>query len=98
MDVHTREPIISNKTPLAPICDVLLPVVKVSLCKSKIYHVYRLASWLEPNDAIAELHVPVQHASRVHELQARDLCTYNPRESAPPKKKYDERCTPAEWR
>ena len=53
-----------------------LLAVEVSLRKPEIDHVYRLVSWFEANNAIAELHVPVQHTSRVHELQPRNLRAY----------------------
>jgi hypothetical protein len=73
MDVHAREPIVSDKTPLGAVRDVPLLVVEVSLRKSKIDHVYHILSWLKANDTIPELYIPVQHASRVHKLQARNL-------------------------
>ena len=50
-----------------------LLAVEVSLREAEIDHVYRVVFWLEANDAIAKLYVPVQHASRVHELQSRNL-------------------------
>ena len=59
MDVHAREPIVPDKTPLGAVRDVPLLVVDVSLRKPEIDHVYRLVSRLEANDAVSELHVPV---------------------------------------
>jgi hypothetical protein len=73
MDVHAREPIVPDKAPLGAVRDVPLLVVEVSLRKAKIDHVYHLLSCLEAHDTIPELYIPVQHASRVHKLQARDL-------------------------
>ena len=59
MDVHAREPVIPDKTALSTVCYVSLLVVEVSLRKAKIYHVYRLLSWLKTNDTIPELYIPV---------------------------------------
>lgn len=73
VDVHAREPIVPDETSFGAVCDVPLLAVEVSLREAEIDHVYRLVFWLEANDEIAKLHVPVQHASRVHELQPRNL-------------------------
>jgi hypothetical protein len=59
MDVHAREPIVADETSFGAVRDVPLLVVDVSLCKSKIDHVYCLMSRLEADDAIPELHVPM---------------------------------------
>lgn len=76
MDVHAREPIVSDKTVLSAVRDVPLLVVEVPLRKAKIDHVYHLVSRLKADDAISELYIPVQDALRVHKLQARDLRTF----------------------
>jgi len=68
MNVHAREIIVPNETPLGAVCDVLLPVVKVPLRKAKINHVYRLVFWLATDNAVSELDISVQHATRVHTL------------------------------
>lgn len=59
MDVHAREPIIPDETALSAVRYVSMPVIEVSLRKAKIDHVYRLLSWLETNDTIPELYIPV---------------------------------------
>jgi hypothetical protein len=59
MDVHAREPIIPDETALSAVRYVSLLVIEVSLRKAKIYHVYRVLSWLKTNDAIPELYIPV---------------------------------------
>lgn len=93
MDIHAREPIVPDETSFGAVCDVPLLAVEVSLRKPEIDHVYRLVSWLEANNAIAELHVPVQHTSRVHELQSRNLRAYQKsrRVSANPSELKDEK-------
>jgi hypothetical protein len=73
MDVHAGEPVVPNKTPLCAVRNVSLLAVNVSLCKAKVDHVYRFLSWLEANDEISQLDVPVQYAARVHKLQPRNL-------------------------
>lgn len=73
MNVHAREIIVPHETPLSAVCDVLLPAVEVPLRKAKINHVYRLVFWLATDNAVPELDVSVQHATRVHQLQARHL-------------------------
>lgn len=59
VDVHAREPIVPDEASFGAVCDVPLLAVEVSLRKPEIDHVYRLVSWLEANDTIAELHVTV---------------------------------------
>jgi hypothetical protein len=73
MNVHAREIIVPNETPLSAVCDVLLLVVEVPLRKAKINHVYRLVFGFATDNAVPKLDVSVQHATRVHKLQARDL-------------------------
>jgi len=59
MDVHARKPIIPDKTALGAIRYVPLLVVEVSLRKAKVDHVYPLLFWLEADDTIPELYIPV---------------------------------------
>lgn len=73
VNVHAREIVVPNETALSAVCDVLLSVVKVSLRKAKINHVYRLVFWLATDNAVSKLDISMQHATRVHKLQARNL-------------------------
>jgi hypothetical protein len=59
MDVHAGEPVVPDKTSLLSVRDVSLLVVDVSLCKAKVDHVYHVLSWLEANDEISQLDVPM---------------------------------------
>ena len=68
MDVHAREPVVPDKTPLGAVRDVSLLAVNVLLGEPEIDHVYRLVSRLETDNAISQLDVPVQNPTRVHKL------------------------------
>ena len=68
MDVHAREPVVPDKTPLGAVRDMSLLAVDVLLREPEIDHVYRLVSRLETDNAISQLDVPVQNPTRVHKL------------------------------
>ena len=68
MDVHAREPVVPDKTPLGAVRDMSLLAVDVLLGEPEIDHVYRLVSRLETDNAISQLDVSVQNPTRVHKL------------------------------